>query len=699
MAWCLTQDQEAKFKAALMSGKIDPFKLADMTSEQRRTLFEKFVDNENAVKINSLFESKLLLKNQVQGFKSWAKRTVGMSPEVKRDLNNKIVRLSEQGILDPKELQDFKEDLVKTRLGLNITFKEAKTINTLSEARVEARDGWKAELDKNPEWTNNPYKTRKKWINNEKRLQYGLKEVALENYVNNLKLASKKKGVSILENPVRALLNPIREAPGFFNDLAKSLMASIDNSFFGRQGIKNLFGNPAQKRIWTRNFIKSFSDISAELKRKKVDGFERMDFIKADIYSRPNAVNGKYKAGNYQLGVLNEEAIPTSLPEKIPGLGRLFRASETVYNGGALRMRADLADMFISKMDRQGINTLDPKQARGAGHLVGSLTGRGSLGKATTLNKELNFVLWSARFFKSNIDTLTAHQFDPQATQFTKTEARKNLVSIVGHIAGIMALAKFLDPESVDEDPRSTNFGKIKVFGHWTDITGGMRSIITLAARAVPTYREGKWGFWSKSSTGKWTDLTAGKYGQRDGVDIIMDTIFLNKLAPFASVLRDMWRGEMFGGEPFDIKKSIINSATPLSIQNINEVKDEGTAAVLGVAMSEFFGLSVSTYKYEDNWVKKTTKEMKSFKEQVGIDKFKKANQDYNRAYNIWFEEVKKDKKYKELSDDSKNKLKSDAKKAIKEKILKEYGYKKPVKKQKTYKELKEEKTIKELKP
>lgn len=698
MAWCLTKDQESKFRTALVSKKIDPFKLAEMTSEQRRSTFEKYVDAENATQINSLFESKLLLKNQVTGFKNWAKRVVGMKPAAKRDLLSKINRLNDLGVLSPKEMNSFMEDLAKTRLGFGVTFEEAKTINELSSERVNAKEKWEAKVKDNPEWESDPHKTRSQWIKDPVRLEYGLKQVALENYVNDLKLEAKRKRVSFKEDPVNAVLNPIKESPGFFNDLFKSLMASFDNSFFGRQGIKNLYGTPSQKRIWARNFVKSFSDMAAEIRRKKVNGFDPMDFIRADIYSRPNSINGKYKAGNYQLEVLNEEVFPTSLPERIPGLGRLFRASETAFNGSALRMRADLADMMISKMDAQGINTKDPSQARGAGHLVGSLTGRGSLGRAATINKELNFVLWSARFFKANLDTITAHQFDPQATSFTKSEARKNIVSIVGHVAGLMMLAKFLDPESVDEDPTSTNFGRIKIFGHWTDVTGGMRTIVTMAARLIPHKRNGEWGVWKKSNTGNVKNMISGESGSQDAVDVLIESLFLNRLAPVASVIRDFYRGEMFGGDPFDIKKSIINSALPLSIQNINDVKDEGFEAILGVAISEFFGLGVSTYEYEDNWEKKNSKEMRQFRDQVGDDTFKEANQSFNRAYNDWVESVEEDSRYKALSDDGKSKLRSDAKRAIKEKILKEYGYNE-VKETESVDELREKEKIKLLKP
>jgi hypothetical protein len=692
LAWCLTKDQGAKFKKALLDKKIDPFKLAEMTSEQRRALFEKYVDPENAVNINSLYESKLLLKNQVTGFKTWAKRALGMKPQVKRDLLTKIERLNEIGVLDPKELQSFKEDLVKTRLGLNISFEEAKTINKLSEERVKARDNWQAKVNQNIAWNDNPNATRKEWMSDKDRIKYGITQVALENYVNDLKLEARK--ISFKESPVQATLDAVGKVPGIF----KSLMASLDNSFFGRQGIKNLFGSREQKKIWTSNFAKSFKDIGLELQAKKIEGLDALDLVKADIYSRPNALNGKYKAGGYKLNVLSEEAFPSSLPERIPGFGRLFKASEAAFSGAALRMRADLADMYISRMEKQGINALNPDEARGVGHMVGSLTGRGSLGKLEPVGREINVLLFSGRFFKANFDTLTAHQFDSKATQFTKVEARKNLLSITAHIAGILFIANMLDPDSVDEDPRSTNFGRIKIFGKWIDITGGMRTLVTLASRLIPTRRNGEWGLWMKSSTGRWTNLTAGKFGQQDATDILMDTLLFNRLSPIARILADAWKGEMFGGEPFDIKKSIIQSVTPLSIQQVSEVKDESFAPVLAVAISEFLGFSVGGYKYKDNWNSRTSQEMINFKEQVGQEKFDQANDSYNRAYNVWLQEVEKDSKYKKLSDDGKDKLKTNARSAIKEKILKEYGYKKK-KTKKTEAEKAEEKVIKKLKP
>lgn len=683
MAWCLPKHLVDKFKRALKSKEIDPAKLAKMTSEQRRQFLEKYVGKDQSQRVNSLFESKLLLKNQKAGMITWAKRTAGLNPQAKRDIISRIERMDT--ILSPKEGDQFLQDLASTRLGVDVTKAEAEQISKLSNERVKAKESWQAEVDKNPEWADDPLSTRKEWIGDSKRLNYGLKQVELENYVNDLKIEAKR--VSLRERPVAATVKAIKDIPG----VMKSLMSSLDDSFYGRQGIVALLGQPYQKAIWARDFAKSFDDIAKSLRGQDV-----MDLIKADVYSRPNALNGKYKAGGYGLDVLSEEAFPSSFPERIPGLGRLFKASEVAFNGGALRMRADLADVLISKADKQGINTLDPNQARGMGHLIGSMTGRGSIGKLEPVAKEINVFIYSIKLLKSSMDVLTAHQFDPKATPFTKKEARKNLASVIATVAGVLSIAKMLNPDSVDEDPRSTNSGKVKVFGKWINITGHLGGLVRTAARLVPTKHNGEWGLWQKSSTGKWTDLTAGKFGQQDGWEVLVDSFFTNKLAPIASIWRDALRGEMFGGEPFNITKSITNSLTPLSIQTFGDLKDESYSTILGVMAFELFGFSPSTYKYKASWEKSTSKEMKQFKETVGEDKFKQANEDYNRVYNIWFDEVTKTDEYKKLSDDGKSSLVTKSRAAIKDKIFKEYGFKYKAPK-KTLEEKEEEKKVKEL--
>jgi hypothetical protein len=676
--WCLIKSETDKFKKALLNGQIDPFKLVDMTSEQRTDLFAKVVSEDNAKQINALFESKLLLKNQIEGYKKWVKEVSGITPTVKRDMLSRIEKMDR--ILSPQEGEQFLQELASKRLNIDITEQEAKNISDLSKEVVSTKS--KAKED-------GTFQTP------EDRFAYGIAKVNLEAYVNELKIKSRQ--LSFREQPLKKVVQAIAATPGTM----KSIVASLDNSFWGRQGMKTL-ADPRTSKIWIKGFLKSWKDIGIALK-----GGDAVESIRADIYSRPNALNGKYDAGNYGLSVLTEEAFPSSFPEKIPLLGRLFKASEQAYNGAALRLRADLADRIIRIADKNGINTLSRADAQPLGQLVRSITGRGGLGKAEALSKEANALLFSVKFLKSNIDTLLAPAKyaatkaglktpASKGAAFAEKEAAKNSMYILATLTSVLVMAKLLDPESVDEDPRSTNFGKIKVLGHWVDISGGMASLITLAARVAT----GK----SKSSTGNWTDLRSGEFGQKNALDVIND-FWAGKLSPFAGIVRDILKGENFQGDPtlkdgkLYLENLLPNVTIPLSIQNFNQLKnDPNSSSILGSMILEGLGLSTSTYKQKTDWETSDSVMLKQFKEKVGEETFKKANDDFNRAYSNWLDSVSQTEEYKNLSEDSKDTLKSDAKEVVRDKIFEEYNFK--YKKEKdTEQEKTEKKQIKELLP
>lgn len=570
--FCLIKEKVEAFLKALKSGEINPDKMASMESKARRTYLEQFVGKENAKDVNALFESKLLLKNKQAGYIAWAKKVSGITPQTKRDMIKRIENL--QAVLDPKEEQKFLEDLASKRLGVEITEEEAKTLADLSKTAQDL----KIKADKNGVF-----------LSKEDRLAYGTAQVNLENFFNGLKLQA--KGISFKEYPVKKILQEINELPG----VLKSIKASLDNSFFGRQGIKTLYTHPT---VWAKSFANSWKDIAKQTFAKGkwyTSGDDAViNAIKADIYSRPNALNGKYKAGGYGLDVLSEEAYPSSLPEKIPLFGRIFKASEVAYNGAALRMRADLADMMIKKMEKIGINTLKPEEAEGWGRVVSSLTGRGNIAMTAEQSQATNKIFFSIKFLKGNFDVLTAHLFDSKTSKEAKKEAARNIGKIVASVATLLTFAKILDKDSVDEDPRSSNFGKIKLFGHWTDITGGMGSLITLASRLTPTYHDGQLGFWMKNSKGDWTDLGL-KYGQSTPLDLL-ESFFEGKLSPTASVLRDIWARKTYSGEPVTLKTELFNLTTPLPINTFNQLmKDPSSSFVLGSMMLDGLGFSVSS--------------------------------------------------------------------------------------------------------
>jgi len=223
------------------------------------------------------------------------------------------------------------------------------------------------------------------------------------------------------------------------------------------------------------------------------------------------------------------------------------------------------------------------------------MTGRGGLGKVETIGRETNVIFFSIKFLKSNFDTLTAHQFDKTLTPAARKVAALATLKIIASIGAVLSVSKMLNPDSVDFDPRSTRFGKIKVFGHTYDISGGMAGLVTLASRIVPTLQNGEWGFWTKSAaTGKYTKMSQGQFGEQTALDTF-ENFFEGKLSPTAGALRDVWKGQKFGGAKPTFVNTTIGLITPISAQMLIEELRAGNDDILLAMMAEAVGISVST--------------------------------------------------------------------------------------------------------
>jgi hypothetical protein len=546
MAFCLPKDMTAKFLAAIKDGTIKPDDLIAMSSADRRSFLAQIVGDENAKDVNALLESKLLLKDQERGLVTWAKQVAGLSEPIKRDLVSRIEKLDR--VLNPDEERAFLADYASQKIGATTTFEEAKRISEQSKNVIALKEAI-------PE--NSP-------IGSAERLAYGLALDEHHQYLNHLMGKDQLSLKEIAMHPSKWF--------GTVAGATKGILASFDNSFFGRQGLKMLFTNPD---IWSKAFVKSWGDIG-----KEIAGVDAMRMIKADVLSRPNAINGKYKAGGYDLGVDFEEAFPSHLPERIPALGRLYKASESAFNGGALRMRADYADRIIKLAEQNGIDASNPAEAAGLGLLVNAMTGRGDIGRLKAIGNEINAAFFSIRFLKSNFDTLTMHRLgfsikDAGTRAFVRKVAAQNLAKIAGGVAAILTTANFLHPGSVDFDPRSSKFGKITIGNTTFDVTGGMAPIVTLVSRIVPTLHDGQWGLWSKSpTTGNFVDLVAGKYGQQTAMDIV-NSFWEGRLSPIAGAIRDAWKGQNYQGQAVTPLNTLANLFTPLPVQTAFQAQNE----------------------------------------------------------------------------------------------------------------------------
>ncbi len=626
--WCLIPKVVDAFKQSLKDGTINPLKLAEMTSEVRHKFLEGIVGKDNALQVNSLFESKLLLQNQKAGYIAWAKKVAGLTTEARRDLVSKIERMDK--ILNPEEEKMFLKDLATTRLGTDVTQIEAKNIFDLSQKVKETRSAMEKGGD---------------------RMEFGRAKVSLMNYVNGLKEEASKTGLKdYLTNPIKALSDVAGNA--------KSIKASMDNSAIFRQGWKTLWTNPL---IWQRNARQTFVDIWKTFGGKKV-----MDELNADIISRPNydlMVKAKLAIGTI------EEAFPGTIAEKIPLAGRVYKASENAFTGFLYRQRADIFDKYIQIAKNSGVD-LTEKELQSIGSMVNSLTGRGNFGKYEGAGVNLvNNIFFSPRFVKSQFDTLGHVLTGAGGSSFVRKQAAINLVKVVAGTAGVLAVANAIKPGSVEFDSRSSDFGKIKIGNTRFDVTGGASSLIVLASRIINNASK-------SATTGKVSALDSGDFGASTKKDMVYNFLE-NKLSPVARVFADYLEGKDFKGNKLTVGGELSNLVVPISITNYQELRnDPNSANIIAAMIADGLGIGTNTYgKSTKDWSQQPTKAQEAFLNKVGETKFKSANESFNQQYDQWFTKISQTQSYKNLSDDSKQTLITNAKSTIQEKIFKQNGF------------------------
>ncbi len=522
--FCLPKFAGDALRGKFASGELTPSKLSEMTSAQRREAFS-FLGAENAKSINTAFEQKLLLKNQEKAMINWAKEVLGVKHPALRDTLTKIEKNAE--LLTPENLDMFLEDLVEKKLGVNVTPQEAATLVEL------ARD----------------VQTKKASIPEDAPdgspvvLEYGTSLALFKKYMEDLKLEAVSPFMERMKNDKVGLT---KDALG----ATKSMTATLDASYIGIQGAKLLLTHPIKALGILKETLKS---MPASLR-----GEDAVLPTKAYVYSRKNARNGLDARAKLATGIGREEVYPSSIPSRIPILGRLFSASDHAFQNWALRARAEMFDLYIEKAKKAGLDITDAETLEGIGSLANVMSGRAGLGSWEAVGNTINVAFFSPRFAVSNIHFLTAHLMDPKATPFVKVEASKNLVKTVASIATVLATANALGFE-IETDPTSTNFGKIKIGDSWVDVSGKMGSFVVLATRLATGDM--------RTMSGKKIDLDSGKFGALSRASAL-GNFAEGKLSPAFGSALDFLQGKDFDGKKPTLMSTLKRLVMPMSLDS-----------------------------------------------------------------------------------------------------------------------------------
>ena len=363
-------------------------------------------------------------------------------------------------------------------------------------------------------------------------------------------------------------------------NMPRTMMATADFSAPFRQGVFLIRRQKQFAPAFKEMFKYAFSP-------KAYDGL--MD----DIAKRPNyGLMKESKLALTDLGSslnLREEAIMSNLPEKIPLFGRVVKGSNRAYSGFLNKMRADVFDDLINKASKQGFDV--NVEAKGIASYVNAATGRGDLPKfLADSGNILNATLFSPRLIASRVQ-LIGKLFNPKLytkkNAFIRKEYLKDLAGFLTMGSTVLGLAKFGGAD-VGLDPRSSDFGKIKVGNTRYDIWGGFQQYVVLVSRILT-------GEMINSTTGREITLGEGGYKPTTRTDILARAAEF-KLSPVTSFVWSGFRGTNAIGEDFKIAPEVLNRMIPIVAQDVQDIiRDEGFEG-LPMVLPAPFGVGVQTY-------------------------------------------------------------------------------------------------------
>lgn len=370
-------------------------------------------------------------------------------------------------------------------------------------------------------------------------------------------------------------------------NLPKSLMASADLSAPLRQGAVLSFKHPI---IASKTMVEMFKQAFSE--KKAIDWLTRLrsspeyDIMKkAGLYvSEPTA---KLSA--------KEEQFISNIAHKIPIWGHVVKGSERAYTGYLNKLRVDVFSQFHDGLIKQGLKGEElNRELESFADFVNNASGRGNLGRFEDSAAGLNAFFFSPRYAVSRFNLINPYEYYKMAPK-ARAEALKTLGIYIVMGSTVLALAK-AGGAKVNTDPRSSDFGKIRIGDTRFDIWSGFQQWVR---------------FISQFATGEKTDYKGhtkelGK-GYKSDTRLDLAGHFLrSKASPATGFAMNAADGQDAFGNKVSFKfkdlDSFLNTEEgklilPLYIQDLNDAAKSNNKGVIAAgAVGSFFGMGVSTY-------------------------------------------------------------------------------------------------------
>ncbi len=306
--------------------------------------------------------------------------------------------------------------------------------------------------------------------------------------------------------------------------------------------------------------------------------------------------------------------------EKIPIVGLGVKASERAYIGYLNHLRWNLFNMYADRFETPKTNKKgeivgggktyenNPKLYEGLSSMINSMTGRGNIKGFEAASPILNWFLFASKLIASRVNMLgltdipnlvvrgttlgkygVDYGFYSRLPKELRVEAAKDMLKFVAVGVSTLLIFKHAFGADVEDDPRSSDFGKIKFGNTRWDIWGGFQPYARVLTQVISGQRK-------TSTTGKIQELNGKGFMAQTPLTPV-GNFLRGKLAPVPSGVIDLASGTDAAGQPVTLSSALLSRVTPLLFQDIRDgMKDQGVKALFTVGVPSAFGISVQTF-------------------------------------------------------------------------------------------------------
>lgn len=366
-------------------------------------------------------------------------------------------------------------------------------------------------------------------------------------------------------------------------DLGRLLMTTGEMSFLLRQGKLAAVSHPIKTgRALASAFRAMKNETTARAIENQILSHPKFDEAKAARLHMTDEDSSLNK---------QEEFLTSRLAGRIPGVAAFARAGRVFMN----KLRFDMYLAMEKAATKTGTATEEERQAIAT--FINESTGRGGLGKAgEPAAVFLGRLMFSPRYLASRFQMLAGHSMWGGTNRSRRLIAKEygRIIAGMGVYYSLLAMLFSLGDDEKDGsivvDPRSSDFGKVRVGDSRIDPMAGLSQVATLISRATTGE--------TTTISGKTIPLRGDKtkFGQRDMFRVLAD-FGRSKLHPMPATIINLLSSKDLAGQPVDVKSELGRAAMPITYKDIYDaLREHGLAEGGALGLLAFFGEGLQHY-------------------------------------------------------------------------------------------------------